>query len=423
MTTQKLNFTKQSIEAIAAPNTGRTLVYDEGGKQSVKGLAIQVTAAGTRTFQVYKWAAGKPLRVTLGRYPDLTIEQARKAAAQALGNIATGTNPNTEKRIERAKAVTLSELLTQYTKTRTLKATTVDDIHKAFHQVIPDWLTKPITKITPSMVQKRHRDHATRSPARANLAMRYLRALFSFAQAAYKDDDEKPIIAINPVKSLSELKAWHRVERRRTCIAPDELGPWVNAVLNLANDAHRDYLLFVLMTGCRRNEGMGLTWEDVNLKANTVIFRDTKNHNDHTLPLPDYLVSMLAQRHQARAARLPEKQSIFVFVDSSGRKISNLRTTQAAVTQASGVNFCLHDLRRTFATLAESLDIPGYALKRLLNHAAAGDVTSGYLVITPERLREPMQKVCDYVLKSAGLKPSAAIIPLHRKSPTQEAAG
>jgi len=92
------------------------------------------------------------------------------------------------------------------------------------------------------------------------------------------------------------------------------------------------------------------------------------------------------------------------------------------VTQASGVTFCIHDLRRTFATLAESLDIPGYALKRLLNHADAGDVTSGYLVITPERLREPMQKVCDYVLKSAGLKPSADIIKF-RKSPTQGAAG
>ena len=423
MTTQKLNFTKQSIEGIAAPKSGRTLVYDEGGKQSVKGLAIQVTAAGTRTFQVYKWAAGKPLRVSLGRYPDLTIEQARRAAAKAIGNIATGTNPNVEKRIERAKAVTLAELITQYTKTRTLKATTVDDLQRAFNQVIPDWLSKPITKISPAMVQKRHKDHAARSPARANLAMRYLRALFNFAQAQYKNDDDRPIISVNPVKTLSELKAWHKVDRRQTVIAPDELGSWVNAVLSLESDSHRDYYLFVLLTGCRRNEGMGLMWEDVNLKAKTVTFKDTKNHSDHTLPLPDYLVSLLELRHEARAARLPEKQSIFVFADSSGRKISNLRTTQAAVTQASGVHFCIHDLRRTFATLAESLDIPGYALKRLLNHAAAGDVTSGYLVITPERLREPMQKVCDYVLKSAGLKPSAAIIPLHRKSHTQEAAG
>ena len=414
MTTLKFNFTKQSIEGILAPNNGRILAYDEGGKQSVKGLAIQVTAAGTRTFQVYKWAKGKPLRVTLGRYPDLTIEQARKAAAQTIGNIATGGNPNTEKRIERVKAVTLDELLTRYTTTRTLKATTIADIHKAFRQVIPDWLNKPITKISPAMVQKRHRDHAARSQARANLAMRYLRALFSFAQAAYKDDEDKPIIPVNPVKTLSELKAWHKVDRRKTVIAPDELGTWVNAVLAVANDAHRDYLLFVLLTGCRRNEGMGLTWECVNLKAKTATFKDTKNHSDHTLPLPDYLVSMLEQRHAARAARPPEKQSIFVFADAGGRKISNLRTTQAAVTQASGVNFCLHDLRRTFATLAESLDVPGYALKRLLNHADAGDVTSGYLVITPERLREPMQKICDYVLKSAGLKPSAAIIPLHR---------
>ncbi len=51
------------------------------------------------------------------------------------------------------------------------------------------------------------------------------------------------------------------------------------------------------------------------------------------------------------------------------------------------MKFSLHDLRRTFITVAESLDIPAYALKRLLNHRADGDVTGGYIVMNADRLR------------------------------------
>jgi len=63
------------------------------------------------------------------------------------------------------------------------------------------------------------------------------------------------------------------------------------------------------------------------------------------------------------------------------------------------VQFTVHDLRRTFITTAESLNISAYALKRLLNHSTENDVTSGYLVIDVERLRKPMQQISDYFLK------------------------
>jgi len=58
-----------------------------------------------------------------------------------------------------------------------------------------------------------------------------------------------------------------------------------------------------------------------------------------------------------------------------------------------GLSFMLHDLRRTFITVAESLDISYAALKRLLNHSDGNDVTGGYLQITTDRLREPMEQI------------------------------
>jgi hypothetical protein len=67
--------------------------------------------------------------------------------------------------------------------------------------------------------------------------------------------------------------------------------------------------------------------------------------------------------------------------------VTETKTFPRRVAKASGVAFTLHDLRRTFITIAESLGTPPYALKRLLNHRVGDDVTGGYIVIDVERLR------------------------------------
>lgn len=397
--TKTVELTKKAIDAIARPN-GRAVYH----VAKIPGLQVRVTEAGVKSFCVVRKSAGKVVRVTLGRYPDMTPEQARKAALDALSSIAGGINPNDTKRTEKARAVTLNEVLSDYlTARKDLKPRTVKDIASAFREVCPEWLDKPLVKITPGKVEKQHREHAVRSKARANVAMRYLRALFNFAFAKYKDSDGEPIIRTNPVKILSEIRGWHRVDRRKTLIKPHELGDWVNAVLDLPGEGHRDYFMTLLLTGLRRNEAMGLTWADLDLTGRTLTIRDPKNHRDHTLPLSDYLLDLFTRR---KAAAL----SPFVFTDEAGRRVSNLRYAQDRIEMATAVHFTPHDLRRTFATIAESIDIPAYALKRLLNHADGADVTAGYLIVTPERLRDPMQRITDYVLKSAGLKPTADVI-------------
>jgi integrase len=173
----------------------------------------------------------------------------------------------------------------------------------------------------------------------------------------------------------------------------------MDAVLALDNGLARDYLQLVLLTGLRRSEALGLKWEDVDLLGRTLTVKDTKNHRDHTLPLPDYLAALLERmpRHGAN-----------VFEGSRG-----LGSALEEVARRSGVPFCIHDLRRTFATIADSLDIPGYAVKSLLNHKG-GDVTAGYVVASTERLREPMQKITDYVLRCAGVEVSAEVLPFER---------
>lgn len=271
------------------------------------------------------------------------------------------------------------------------------------------------------MVAKRHTQLGIKSEAQANLSMRFLRALINFASGQYDDSKGQTLISENPVKRLSQTRAWYRVERRQSVIKPYELAPWFKAVMNIKNDSLgknretiRDYLILVLFTGLRKEEAACLTWANVDLNTKTLKVKDTKNHLDHTLPLSDFLFDLFQQR---KGSVVNE----YVFPGSRWiGHITEQRKQMAKVIQESGVTFTIHDLRRTFITIAESQDISAYSLKRLLNHKMNNDVTAGYIIKDVERLRDPMQKITSYLLKCMGLEPSAEIITLPTKKRTRQ---
>ena len=76
----------------------------------------------------------------------------------------------------------------------------------------------------------------------------------------------------------------------------------------------------------------------------------------------------------------------------------NLSKAIELVVKACQVPFTAHDLRRTFVTIAEQLGFSTYLLKRLVNHKVDSDVTAGYVVFEPERLRAAMQAIAEFIL-------------------------
>lgn len=404
-----LKLTKSVVESLPFTTSGQTFYRDS----DLKGFGLRV-GSSLKVYIVESKVNGKTVRVTIGRHGVFTSEQARNEARQKLGMIAKGINPLDDAKTKRAQSVTLKEVLEEFLKARkSLKPITVADYKRTVNVYFLDWSNKPITSITKDMIEERHRLMGERSEAQANLRMRYLRALLNFAIARYEDSQGNPTIAHNPVKRLSNARAWYRIDRRQTLIRLNELPAWYAAVMNLSNEkagqireSIRDYLLFLLLTGLRRNEGTKLSWGDVNFGARCITIADTKNHLPHTLPMTDYLLEILQRRRAVATGQ-------YVFIGSNTDNcIVEPRKVMQHVTAESGIAFTLHDLRRTFITIAESLDIPAYALKRLLNHKMGNDVTAGYIINDVERLRAPMQKISDYILKTVGAIPTAEIVTL-----------
>ncbi len=171
------------------------------------------------------------------------------------------------------------------------------------------------------------------------------------------------------------------------------------------------YLILLIFTGLRRQEAATLKWNQIDFKQKTLTIVDTKNHDSHTLPLSDYLYDLLTQRKNIATTE-------YVFPSSgAGGYIVEPRKQMEKVIQSSGIPFIIHDLRRTFITIAEGLDISAYAVKRLANHKMKQDITSGYIITDVERLRKPMQQITDYLLKCMGMKKSVDVFEIkqHRK--------
>lgn len=400
---------KRAVAQIAPVPGKQLLIWDT----EMRGFGLRVSPGGAKSYFVQRHLSGtkRSRRVTIGRADEISTEMARKKAAVIAGQLAEGVDPVAERRKRQLRSMTLGEAFEEYIrapkkkggkKGLPKKARTLRDIRMQMKR-FDDWLRLPVSSLTGSMVKKRHADIAEVSPAQANLAMRYLRAAINHV-IADTDDDEEPIIKSNPTNRLNRLNQWVEVLPAKGRIPPERIAEWVEAVrtglvgIKWERES-RDALLFLLLTGARYGEVLGskkdgyepLKWEDVDFLRRRVTFRDTKNRLDHEIPLGRAAYDLLRNRRSCAG-------SIFVFSDAEGRLPPDLRGAQARIRKITGIRVTPHDLRRTFTTAANKIDVSAYKVKRLTNHLSRGDVTADYIQMDPEDVRDAMQRLEDYLL-------------------------
>jgi integrase len=345
----------------------------------------------TKTFIAEGQVRRRTVRVSLGRYPRVSPEVARRLALQHLSDMAQGLDAGLVAQAERSQRITVAEAFDKFFAEKTsLRPATIQAYRRTPKTYLADWLSLPIREVTREMVLQRHRRIATNSGGpTANSVFRHLRSVYNFV--ASLNDDFPP----NPVGILSRTRAWRPERRRQTVVAPHQLPAWWSAIMSEREDA-RDFLLVAMFTGMRRGEIAGLRWDNIDLIGRTLLVPRTKNGDPLVLPLSTFLAELFA----GRRAAVGLSEWVFPGKGRTGH-LAETKSFTRRVCTASGVRFTLHDLRRTFITIAESLDIPAYALKRLLNHRADGDVTGGYIVMDVERLRGPVERIATRIRELA----------------------
>lgn len=111
-------------------------------------------------------------------------------------------------------------------------------------------------------------------------------------------------VALSAVLSMAEEREWIQINPcRKLRKLPDDSKREValddresQTLLNACERTDRSLYLLVLAaleTGARRGELESLTWDDVDFEARTLTFRDTKNGDTRSIPLPTALSTYL----------------------------------------------------------------------------------------------------------------------------------
>jgi integrase len=383
---------------VQRPTTGQVIYRDE----KLVGFGLRVTP-GSISYIVESRVNGINRRITIGPHDRFDPESARAEAKSLLAAMTLGHDPTADRAKKRRVQITLAQVLNDYLTSRTLRPNSIKSFTAIVGRCLGDWLELPIASITKDMVEMRHREltrvtrMGTSGKAQANAAMERLGILINFAKSKYEIDGQ-PILQKNPVDRLSEIRAWHDLPRRQNVIPDHKLAEWYQAVKSLKDTKVRDYLLLLLFTGLRRNEAATLKWTDIDFAGRVLTIRSeiAKNHQEHRLPLSDFLHALLMQR-KARTG-----ESEFVFPGREGKHMVDSEHVIRGVAKNCDCAFTLHDLRRTFLTTADVLEIPHYALKKLANHVAKNDVTGGYIVVNAARLRIYMAKISEHFCNLLG---------------------
>lgn len=407
MATEKYKLTKTFVENIPLSLNKQTFYKDS----ELPGFALRVTK--TKSYIVEKkLPGGVTCRVTIGQHGIWTVVQAREQAREYLLMIAKGINPNNIKKETTAtikqdnanskQIPSLHEAYIFYKENKTLSQSSLTAYDICINDYYQDWAEIKLTSITKKMLLDRFSSLSKRSPAQANLSVKFLHALFNYCSKHYLNDKDEYIITTeNPAKIITQNNSLNKIKRRRTYIRSEQHQVWANAVVNSKwvgeqnNDfrayTNQDFLLLLALTGFRRTEAERLEWLNVDLAFGTIKVTDTKNGEDLMLPMGDLLWHIMKERKK-HATGLK-----YVFTDRSGNShISDRRAVRVKISEECGVPFTFHDLRRTFSSVANSLAIGSYTIKRLINHTSednANDVTDGYVQVSFTDLRKAMNLI------------------------------
>ena len=408
MASEKL--TKRIVDALKAPKPSKVgvkvrehFVWD----RELRGFGVQVMPSGLKSFVIhYRTPDGRPRRAVIGRFGLMTVEEARDLAHEKLVAVSKGLDPFAAE-AESEGRVTVAELCDWYLaeaeagrilgrRRRPIKASTLAmDRSRIDSHIKPLLGRRQVGALKLGDIEAAQADIAAGKTAKARkgsrggattggegVAARTLSTLHAIFEHAVRVGK----IPSNPAKGVRRLASAPR-ERRLSRAEIERLGKTLRAA---AEDGEHPTALaairFLLMTGFRRMEGLGVERGWLDEEEGAIRFPDTKS-GAQTRVIGQAAIDLLLAR--------PEAKSPFFFPADwgEGHFIGVVRVLDRICERARLADITPHTLRHTFASLAGDLGFSELTIAALLGHASRG-VTQRYIHID-EALRMAADRVAD----------------------------
>jgi integrase len=377
MTSKSLNFTKVALERLVLPKKGkRAYYYDE----RERGLIIDVRSSGSKSFYLYKKINGRPERIFLGQFPDLSIENARKMAASRKGEIAQGDNPQEERRKVRGE-MTLGEFFKIYLERHSKphkKSWKFDE--REINKYLSHWFNRRLSDITRNEIHKLHsKIGIDNGKTQANRILERIRNMYNKA-IEWGWEGENPATRIQKFKETS----------RDRFLNAEEL-PRFFAALEEESEDIRDYFLTALFTGARKTNVLTMRWKDIDFHLNTWRIPDTKNGEPQTLPLSQHALEILTRRKKKA-----KSEWVFSGTGEAGHFVDPKKAWQRVVKRGEFDDLRIHDLRRTLGSWLAASGVSLPIIGKTLGHKSSQS-TQIYARLNLDPVRESLQKATSVI--------------------------
>jgi len=395
----RINFTKAAIVSLPVPKSGKRNTYLDA---KTAGLQLRITSNGIVTFSVYRRTkGGGPERITLGRFPDMTIEQARRKAAEINSDIANDLNPSEVKRGRKAE-LTFADLFAEYLErhSKPNKKTWAEDKSKYDTYLAKPLGNKKLSTIDRSSIATIHsRVTKLGHPVTANRVKALISSIFGWAISV-------GLWKTNPALGIR----LNRECSRDRFIQGDELPRFFQALADELNETIRDYVLLSLLTGARKANVLSMQWKDVNLKRGEWRIRETKSGTPQTVTLSPEVLTVLRSRIRNRK---PSEPTTFVFPSngSSGHLIEPKKGWKRILKRAGIDDLRIHDLRRTLGSWQAKTGASMAIIGKSLNHKNQ-NTTAIYARLDLDPVRDSVNTATSAMMAAAGLRKPSKVVAI-----------
>lgn len=340
--------TAHSVEKIK-PADARAEIVDA----LVPGLRLVVQPTGVKSWALRYSFGRRHHKMTIGRYPKISLSDARDAARDALQRLARGVDPSTGPRsgvaVDDSFAAAVADYKTLHV--AKLRPATIYYVTRELDTAVEAWRGQPLKSIRRADVIALVDEAAKRGPNAGNCCLQVMAAFFSWCES-------RDLIEASPTNGVRRVAK--APVRDRVLDDAELLTVWLAA--DKAGGTYGGFCQLLILTGCRRNELASLERDELKADAIELPAKKVKTGEAHEIPLTPLMRRILDT--------LP-KSGRYVLTGCD-HPVSNGSKTKDAIETPSLKSWTFHDLRRSFATGMGDLGILPHVIERCLNHKLRG---------------------------------------------------